>query len=70
MIKVVVLCTDPSPALRPIMSSVVGMLEGKTHVLELMMDPTIFSDGSRFRALRNQFDQMHLQSICGSCSLI
>ncbi|GLT52539.1 hypothetical protein SLA2020_258740 [Shorea laevis] len=70
MIKVALLCTNPSPALRPVMSSVVSMLEGKTHVPELIMDPTTFSDGSRLSALRNQFNQIHLQSTSGSCSLI
>ncbi|GLU22795.1 hypothetical protein SLE2022_388430 [Rubroshorea leprosula] len=70
MTNVALLCTNPSPALRPIMSAVVSMLEGKTHVPELILDPTIFGDGSRLSALRNQFNQILLQSKSGSCSLI
>ncbi|GKV53169.1 hypothetical protein SLEP1_g59707 [Rubroshorea leprosula] len=70
MTNVALLCTNPSPALRPIMSAVVSMLEGKTHVPELILDPTIFGDGSRLSALRNQCNQILLQSKSGSCSLI
>ncbi|GLT54266.1 hypothetical protein SLA2020_274780 [Shorea laevis] len=40
MIKVALLCTDPSPALRPTMSAVVSMLEGQTTVDEVTMDPS------------------------------
>ncbi|XVE51517.1 hypothetical protein DITRI_Ditri02bG0048400 [Diplodiscus trichospermus] len=58
MIKVSLLCTNPSPALRPIMSEVVKMLEGRTLVPELIMDPRIFGDESRFGAIRDQFNQM------------
>ncbi|GKV37083.1 hypothetical protein SLEP1_g45151 [Rubroshorea leprosula] len=38
MINVVLLCTNPAPTARPIMSSVVSMLEGKTNVDELSLD--------------------------------
>ncbi|XVE88272.1 hypothetical protein DITRI_Ditri19aG0056300 [Diplodiscus trichospermus] len=58
MIKVALLCTNSSPALRPIMSEVVNMLEGRTHVPELIMDTSIFCDESRFGAIRDQFNQM------------
>ncbi|KAJ7968796.1 GPCR kinase [Quillaja saponaria] len=56
MIKVALLCTNPSPAVRPIMSSVVSMLEGQTTVHELITDPSIYNDESRLKALRDQFD--------------
>ncbi|GLT50958.1 hypothetical protein SLA2020_244110 [Shorea laevis] len=39
MINMALLCTNPSPAGRPIMSSIVSMLEGKTAVDELSLDP-------------------------------
>ncbi|GLU18028.1 hypothetical protein SLE2022_343510 [Rubroshorea leprosula] len=39
MINVALLCTNPAPAARPIMSSIVSMLEGKTNVDELSLDP-------------------------------
>ena len=58
MIKVALLCTNSSPALRPIMSEVVNMLEGRTLVPELIMDPSIFADESRFGAIRDQFNRM------------
>ncbi|KAF5752536.1 serine threonine-protein kinase [Tripterygium wilfordii] len=58
MIKVALLCTNPAPALRPTMSVVVKMLEGQVSVPELIMDPSIYGDGLRFKALRNQFEQI------------
>jgi hypothetical protein len=58
MIKVALLCTNPSPALRPTMSAVVSMLEGQTIVDELIMDPSIYGDELRFSGLRDQFDQI------------
>ncbi|KAH7545054.1 hypothetical protein FEM48_Zijuj01G0052600 [Ziziphus jujuba var. spinosa] len=56
MIKIALLCHNPSPALRPTMSSVVSMLEGRSTVHELIMDPSIYGDKLRFEALRNQFN--------------
>ncbi|XP_021293936.1 probable LRR receptor-like serine/threonine-protein kinase At1g07650 [Herrania umbratica] len=58
MIKVALLCTNSSPALRPNMSEVVKMLKGRTHVPELIMDPSIFGDELRLGALRDQFNRM------------
>jgi hypothetical protein len=66
MIKVALLCTNPSPALRPIMSAVVSMLEGQTIVDEVTMDPTKYGDELTFSALRDQFEQ--LQPITRSTS--
>ncbi|KAF4359851.1 hypothetical protein G4B88_020372 [Cannabis sativa] len=60
MIKVALLCTNPSPALRPTMSAVVSMLEGRTLVHELIMDPSVYGDQSRFKALTEYID--HLRS--------
>ncbi|KAB2029390.1 hypothetical protein ES319_D05G159500v1 [Gossypium barbadense] len=58
MAKVALLCTNSSPALRPTMSEVVNMLEGRALVPKLIMDPSIFADESRFGALKDQFNQM------------
>ncbi|GMY37740.1 probable LRR receptor-like serine/threonine-protein kinase At1g07650 isoform X2 [Fagus crenata] len=58
MVKVALLCTNPSPTLRPTMSAVVSMLEGQTAVHELIMDPSIYADDTRFKALRDYFDQI------------
>ncbi|XP_034697457.1 probable LRR receptor-like serine/threonine-protein kinase At1g07650 isoform X5 [Vitis riparia] len=64
MIKVALLCTNPSPALRPTMSAVVSMLKGQTVVPEvLIMDPSSYSDDLKFNALRGQYDQMQLESL-------
>ncbi|TQD78710.1 hypothetical protein C1H46_035714 [Malus baccata] len=49
MIKVALLCTNPSPALRPTMSAVVSMLEGQTLVHEVKINPSIYGDEMRFR---------------------
>ncbi|KAK9936655.1 hypothetical protein M0R45_013484 [Rubus argutus] len=57
MVKVALLCTNPAPALRPTMSAVVSMLEGRSVVPELIMDPSIYSDEMRLTALRNQFER-------------
>uniref|UniRef100_F6HMD7 non-specific serine/threonine protein kinase n=1 Tax=Vitis vinifera TaxID=29760 RepID=F6HMD7_VITVI len=55
MIKISLLCTNPSPALRPTMSAVVNMLEGRAPVQEFPLNPIIFGD----EALRSQYSQMH-----------
>ncbi|XP_050290165.1 probable LRR receptor-like serine/threonine-protein kinase At1g07650 [Quercus robur] len=66
MIKVALLCTNPSPALRPTMTAVVSMLEGKTVVDEMARDPDIYGDEWRFEALRDQFGQsLQLNSVEG-----
>ncbi|XP_042940496.1 probable LRR receptor-like serine/threonine-protein kinase At1g07650 [Carya illinoinensis] len=72
MIKVALLCTNPSPVLRPTMSAVVSMLEGRTVVNEDIMDPSIYGDEYRFEALRGQFDQIQpvRKSLSGAESLI
>lgn len=62
MIKVALLCTNPSPALRPTMSAVVSMLEGKLGIQELLIDPRIYGDDFRFIALRDKYDELQLQS--------
>lgn len=62
MIKVALLCTNPSPALRPTMSTVVSMLEGRTAVHELIMDSSNHNDPFRFTGLRDKFDQISQQN--------
>uniref|UniRef100_A0A2P2MSY6 Putative LRR receptor-like serine/threonine-protein kinase At1g07650 n=1 Tax=Rhizophora mucronata TaxID=61149 RepID=A0A2P2MSY6_RHIMU len=68
MINVALLCTNPSPALRPTMSAVLSMLEGQAAVHELATDPSIYGDGMRFMGLRNQFDESMKQRESESCS--
>ncbi|KAI5554409.1 hypothetical protein BDE02_19G010800 [Populus trichocarpa] len=58
MINVALLCTNQSPALRPTMSTVVSMLEGKTDVEELVMVPSTLGDPSGYAtALHKKFAQ-------------
>lgn len=59
IIKIALLCTNPSPALRPTMSTVVSMLKGHTDVHEIIREP-IIGDEMRFKSLTN-FDEIILQ---------
>ncbi|PWA66159.1 serine-threonine/tyrosine-protein kinase catalytic domain-containing protein [Artemisia annua] len=52
MMKIALLCTNQSPALRPTMSEVVSMLEGRTKMKEL-------DDELRFQPLRGKLEDMH-----------
>ena len=70
MIKIALLCTNPSPALRPTMTSVVSMLEGKTVVDELAWDPSIYGHEWSFGAFRDQFGQNPRPSSMETHSLI
>ncbi|KAG6639443.1 probable LRR receptor-like serine/threonine-protein kinase At1g07650 isoform X2 [Carya illinoinensis] len=63
MIKVALLCTNPSPALRPTMSAVVSMLEGQTTIDDVIMDPSLYGDKFKFNALREQLGQGHQESM-------
>ncbi|GLU22543.1 hypothetical protein SLE2022_386110 [Rubroshorea leprosula] len=48
MINVALLCTSPAPAARPIMSSVVSMLEGKIVVDELSLNTGTYIESVKF----------------------
>lgn len=58
MIKVALLCTNPSPALRPTMSAVLKMLEGSMAVQESTFDPSLQSSEWLYQASRIHHDQM------------
>ncbi|GMY37741.1 putative lrr receptor-like serine/threonine-protein kinase [Fagus crenata] len=62
MIKVALLCINPSSALRPIMSTVVSMLEGQTVVHELKMDPSIYANDLRVGSLKDQCQTLRSSS--------
>ncbi|GKU94339.1 hypothetical protein SLEP1_g7843 [Rubroshorea leprosula] len=67
MIKVALLCTNVSPALRPKMSEVVGMLEGKSDIPDPALDASCYSDDLRFKLIRDHHLSMsRSQSIGGS----
>ncbi|CAA2958694.1 probable LRR receptor-like serine threonine-kinase At1g07650 isoform X2 [Olea europaea subsp. europaea] len=58
MIKVALLCTNPSPALRPPMSTVCGMLEGYINVQEFKIDPSIYEDELKLQSIREKFEDL------------
>ncbi|XVF58556.1 hypothetical protein PTKIN_Ptkin07bG0075600 [Pterospermum kingtungense] len=66
MLNVALLCTNASPTLRPTMSQVVSMLEGRTAVQDLLSDPGFSSINSKFGALVNHFWQNPSQTISSS----
>ena len=57
MINVALLCTNVSPTLRPTMSSVVSMLEGKTTVPELVSESSELLDEKKLEAMRLYYNQ-------------
>ncbi|XP_019198423.1 PREDICTED: probable leucine-rich repeat receptor-like serine/threonine-protein kinase At3g14840 [Ipomoea nil] len=58
MTRVALLCTNPSPVLRPSMSEVVRMLEDHDDILEYKSDLHEFN----FQAIRNHYDEMLVNS--------
>ncbi|XP_031120521.1 probable LRR receptor-like serine/threonine-protein kinase At1g07650 isoform X2 [Ipomoea triloba] len=58
MIKVALLCTNPSPALRPSMSAVVNMLEGHDDILEYNSDQHEFN----YQAMSDCYNEMPIGS--------
>ncbi|CAH2038644.1 unnamed protein product [Thlaspi arvense] len=57
MLNVALMCTNASPTLRPTMSQVVSLLEGKTAMQELLSDPSFSTVNPKLKALRNHFWQ-------------
>ncbi|KAA8526742.1 hypothetical protein F0562_009029 [Nyssa sinensis] len=55
MINVALLCTGFSPAVRPAMSSVVNMLEGRAFVQELVPNPSVSSDKIKLKEMKNPY---------------
>ncbi|KAB2025636.1 hypothetical protein ES319_D06G163800v1 [Gossypium barbadense] len=53
MVKVALLCTNASASLRPTMSEVVNMLEGRTSVPDPIPEPSSFTEDLRFKAMRD-----------------
>ncbi|KAH7545048.1 hypothetical protein FEM48_Zijuj01G0052000 [Ziziphus jujuba var. spinosa] len=65
IIKVALLCTNASPALRPTMSEVVGMLEGLTIVQEVISEAEPYGEelrnDVRFKPLEDHYQQLQKQ---------
>ncbi|KAK4589620.1 hypothetical protein RGQ29_020265 [Quercus rubra] len=70
MIKVALLCTNPSPVLRPVMTAVVSMLEGRIVIDELTRGPSIYGNEWGFEALRDQYGESSRPNSMESQSLI
>ena len=58
MIKVALLCTSITPTLRPTMSSVLSMLEGRTSVQEVVPESTEALDEKKLEAMRQRYQQI------------
>ncbi|KAK4589554.1 hypothetical protein RGQ29_020211 [Quercus rubra] len=70
MIKVALLCTNPSPVLRPVMTAVVNMLEGRIVIDELTRGPGIYGNEWGFEALRDQYGESSRPNSMESQSLV
>ncbi|XP_043807964.1 probable LRR receptor-like serine/threonine-protein kinase RFK1 isoform X3 [Manihot esculenta] len=64
MIKVAMLCTNASPTIRPSMSEVVNMLEGRMSIPDIVPEPSGYTEDLRFKAMRDLLK--HSQSLSGS----
>ncbi|KAF8029486.1 hypothetical protein BT93_E2020 [Corymbia citriodora subsp. variegata] len=62
MVKVALLCTNASPSLRPTMSEVVCMLEGKMAIPDVIPEPSTYCEDLRFKAMRDLRKHGQLQS--------
>jgi len=64
MLSLALLCTNPSPTLRPTMSSVVKMLEGKIPIQAPIIKRSESNQDLRFKAfeLLSQDSQTHVSS--------
>ncbi|KAG2681606.1 hypothetical protein I3760_11G153000 [Carya illinoinensis] len=64
MLNLALLCTNPSPTLRPSMSSVISMLDGKIAVQAPIIKRSETNPDARFRAFekRSQDSQTHMSS--------
>jgi hypothetical protein len=72
MLNVALMCTNASPTLRPTMSQVVSMLEGRTDVQDLLSDRGLSVNNSKYKTIRNHFWQnpsrTQSMSIIGPCA--
>ncbi|XP_043699672.1 probable leucine-rich repeat receptor-like serine/threonine-protein kinase At3g14840 [Telopea speciosissima] len=66
MLNVALLCTNASSTLRPTMSAVVSMLEGRAAAQEFVPDTSIGGEDMRVNAIRNHFQCGQDQSISES----
>ncbi|KAL5989815.1 hypothetical protein ACLOJK_010709 [Asimina triloba] len=62
MLNVALLCTNSSPALRPAMSSVVSMLEGRMVVQKVISNPNYYDEAMTIKTImRSKQQSQHIQ---------
>ncbi|TKY60084.1 LRR receptor serine/threonine-protein kinase RFK1 [Spatholobus suberectus] len=66
LMKVALLCTDVSPSVRPAMSEVVNMLEGRMSIPDAIPQPSGFREDLRFKAMRDIHQQKESHSLSTS----
>ncbi|XP_027915412.1 probable LRR receptor-like serine/threonine-protein kinase RFK1 isoform X2 [Vigna unguiculata] len=66
LMKVALLCTDVSPSLRPTMSEVVNMLEGRASIPDAIPQSSDFSEDIRFKSMRDIYQQRENHSLSSS----
>ncbi|KAM4101013.1 hypothetical protein ACJW30_05G111600 [Castanea mollissima] len=66
LVKVALMCTNASASLRPTMSEVVSMLEGRMTVPDMIPEPSTYSDDLRFKAMRDLHRQRENHSLSRS----
>ncbi|XP_057996790.1 probable LRR receptor-like serine/threonine-protein kinase RFK1 [Hevea brasiliensis] len=67
MVKAVLLDTNASPTIRPTMSEVVNMLEGRMAIPDTILEPSSYAEDLRFKATRDL--RQHSQRLHGSQTL-
>ena len=65
MVKIAILCTNASPSLRPTMSEVVSMLEGRKPTPDIILEPNSHNKDVRFKAIRDFRQEKRNQSLTG-----
>ena len=70
MVKMAILCTNASPSLRPTMSEVVSMLEGRKPTPDIILEPNSHNEDVRFKAIRDFRQEKRNQSLTGIQQLL
>lgn len=65
-VKIALLCTNASASLRPTMSEVVSMLEGRMTVPDVVPEPSSYGEDLRFKAMRDLHRERQSHSSSGS----
>ena len=63
MMNIALLSTKVSPAVRPAMSSVVSMLEGRTAVQDIVSDPSVPSDDLKLKEMKEHYRHIQEKSM-------